>query len=137
MVRILLAFIGFWSFSAFAVPCDCEVRVHAPTTGPHNLLPVIIKRYTLEDYSSFAVKNQLACRQSCYNEFHRDMGTERLRALLLTYTQEQISNKTLGYNCTGLTTLKYPVRVRAKLSQWGIGNVIDQLEVVTHEEVCF
>jgi hypothetical protein len=36
-----------------------------------------------------------------------------------------------------MTTLKYPVRVKAKLAQNGLGNVADVVEVIGHEEVCF
>lgn len=122
---------------AFAIPCDCEVRVHTPLTASHRIDPVIIKTYTLEEYSSFSRKNVGQCRQTCLEEFQNDMSAERLSALLITYGQELIEKRTVGFNCTGLTTLKFPVRVRAKLGGRGLGNVADLVQVVSHEQVCF
>jgi len=65
------------------------------------------------------------------------MPGDRLRALLLTYTQGLIAERAVGFNCTGLTTLKYPVRVKASLGKLGLGNVSDTIEIVNHEELCF
>ena len=65
------------------------------------------------------------------------MSTERLNALLVTLSKEFIDERVVGYNCTGLTTLKYPVRVKAKLGDMSLGNVEDLTQVVSHEEVCF
>lgn len=137
MVKFLLSLIGFWSLAAFAVPCDCEVRVHSPLTGSYRMEPVSIKTYQLEEYSSFAPKSVQKCRQSCLEEYQKDMPSERLSALLITYSMQLIDQKALGYNCTGLTTLKYPVRVKAKLADRPIGNVSDIVQVINHEEVCF
>jgi hypothetical protein len=137
MYKFLLSLIGFWSFAVFAIPCDCEVRVHTPLTGSQQMSPVVIKKYELEEFSSFAPKNIRQCRESCLAEFQKDMSSERLNALLVTYSMQLIDQKVVGYNCTGLTTLKYPVRVKAKLAQNGLGNVADIIQVVSHEEICF
>jgi hypothetical protein len=137
MFKFLLSLIGFWSVAAFAIPCDCEVRVHSPMTGSYRMEPVVLKTYQLEEFSSFAAKNIQQCRQSCLEEFQKDMPATRLNALLLTYSMQLIEQKALGFNCTGLTTLKYPVRVKAKLAQTGLGNVADTVRVINHEEICF
>lgn len=137
MIKFLLSLIGFWSFAAFAIPCDCEVRVHSPLTGSHRMEPVVIKNYELEEFSSFHPKNIKMCQQSCLEEFNKDMPASRLNALLITYSMQLIEQKAVGYNCTGLTTLKYPVRVRAKLASKGLGNVADIVQVINHEEICF
>jgi len=137
MFKAIWALFGFWSLTALAIPCDCEVRVHTPTTGSHQIDPIIIKTYTLEDYSNYARRNINQCRQTCLEEFQKDMPADRLSALLVTYSQELIGKKQVGYNCTGLTTLKFPIRVKAKLGNQGLGNVADLVQVVSHEEVCF
>lgn len=137
MFKFILSLSIFWSFAVFAIPCDCEVKVHAPLTGSYQQSPTILKTYELEEFSSFAPKNIQQCRQSCLEEFQKDMSSSRLNALLVTYSMELIDQKVLGYNCTGLTTLKYPVRVRAKLAHRGLGNVADIVQVVSHEEICF
>ena len=137
MFRLLLSLIGFWSFAAFAVPCDCEVRVHSPLTGPHKMEPVVIKTYQLEEFSNFSIKNVQQCRTLCLEAYEKDIPADRLSALLVTYSMQLIEQKAVGYNCTGLTTLKYPVRVKARLGAKGLGNVADVVQVISHEEVCF
>jgi hypothetical protein len=137
MMKWILSLIGFWSFYALAIPCDCEVRVHSPLTGPTNLSVYTAKTYTLEGYSSFSPQNQRSCRASCLREFQQEMSLARLNAILVTYSQELIAQGQLGFNCTGLTTLKYPVRVRALLGQEGLGNVWDAVQIINHEEICF
>lgn len=137
MVKLILSLIGFWSFAAFAIPCDCEVRVHSPLTGSYKMPPTVIKTYQLEEFSSYAPKNIRQCRESCLSHFQNDMPASRLNALLVTYSMQLIDQKVLGYNCTGLTNLKYPVRVKAKMANNGLGNVADLVQVISHEEVCF
>lgn len=128
---------GLWSASALAIPCDCEVRVFAPLTASHQMAPTVIKTFQLEEFSSYVRKNIHQCQQSCLETFQKDMPAERLNALLITHSMDLIEQGSLGYNCTGLTTLKYPVRVRAKLGESGLGNVADLLQVISHEQVCF
>lgn len=137
-MKLILAVILFVvSAPVFAINCDCEVRVYGPTTASHQIAPNSMKVYELEEFSSYSVKNQNACRNSCLSEFEKDMNAERLNALLLLYTQNLIQEKVLGYNCTGLTTVKYPVRVKASLGRVGLGNVADFMQVITYEEPCF
>lgn len=137
MRKFIFAFLMLVPVFAFAVDCDCEVIVYSPLTGPHKMAPNSLKTYELESFSNYAQKNQLQCRSSCLEQFQKDMPTTRLNALLLTYSQRLIDEGALGFNCTGLTTLKYPVRVRATLGKVGLGNVVDQIYVVNHEEACF
>lgn len=125
------------SAKAFAIGCDCEVRVYSPTTGSHRMVPNTLKIYELEEFSSYSKNNQRQCRKLCLEQFEKDMPQARLNALLLTYSQSLISEKAIGFNCTGLTTLKYPVRVKASLGELGLGNVADMVQVVSHEELCF
>lgn len=122
---------------AFAIGCDCEVRIYSPMTGSHQMQPNNLKSYQLEEYNAYSVKNQNECRNKCLEKFQEDMPVDRLHALLLSYSQELISQKAVGFNCTGLTTLKYPVRVKALLGPYGLGNVVDMIHVVSHEEICF
>lgn len=136
-MKLILLSLLIFTAEAFAIGCDCEVRVSPPTTASHELASTNLKTYELEEYSSYSVKNQNSCRNKCLKEFEKDMPTERLNALLLTYGETLIQERALGHNCTGLTTVKFPVRVKAKLGQLGLGNVVDIVQVVTHEEQCF
>lgn len=132
-----LVFILIMSANAWAVECDCEVRVHSPMTGSHQMPPIVIKKYELESFPSITKSSINKCRTLCQKEFQADMPSERLSALLITHSMQLIENKAVGYNCTGLTTLKYPVRVKALLGSQGLGNVEDIIQVINHEEVCF
>ena len=137
MKLLVFFFATIWALGAMAIPCDCEVRVHSPLTGSHQMPTSIIKTFELEEFSNYNQKNIQRCQRSCLEAFQKDMPAERLSALLVTHSMQLIEQGVLGFNCTGLTTLKYPVRVRAKLGEKGLGNVADLLQVVSHEEVCF
>lgn len=137
MKLILSSILFVMSASAFAIGCDCEVRIYSPITGSHKMTPNTFKVYELEEFSSYRVKNQLACRESCLKKFEEDMPSDRMNALLMSYAQSLINERGVGYNCTGLTTLKFPVRVKASLGKLGLGNVSDTVRVINHEELCF
>lgn len=126
-----------FSFSAYAINCDCDIRIHSPIGAPLKIEPIILKTLKVESFSSYSYKNQIQCRNSCLEEFQSEMPVQRLKALLQSYSQELISQGRIGYNCTGLTVLKFPVRVRARLANLGLGNVSDIIETVAHEEICF
>jgi hypothetical protein len=137
MKYVFVSVLTLFAMNAFAINCDCEVQVYSPMTGSHQAGPDRLKIYELEEYSSYSKANQLACKKVCLEKFQKDMPGDRLRALLLTYTQGLIAERAVGFNCTGLTTLKYPVRVKASLGKLGLGNVSDTIEIVNHEELCF
>jgi hypothetical protein len=137
MKILFLSVLTLFTMNAFAINCDCEVQVYAPLTGSLQPTPDRLKIYELEEYSSYSKANQVACKKVCLEKFQKDMPGDRLRAILLTYTQGLIAERGVGFNCTGLTTLKYPVRVKATLGKLGLGNVSDSIEIVNHEELCF
>jgi hypothetical protein len=123
--------------NALAVTCDCDIRIHSPIGSSLEIGPIFLKTLKVESFSSYSVKNQWKCRQSCLEEFQAEMPNKKLKSFLKTYTQELISQGRVGYNCTGLTVLKFPVRVRARLANYGLGNILDQVETLAHEEICF
>lgn len=123
--------------AAFSASCDCDLLVLSPMTGSHQMPPATLKTYQLENYATSSASSQEKCRNSCLKEFQKDMTVNRLKALLLVYSQRLIDEKMVGYNCTGLTTFQYPVVVKAYLGRMSLGNVHQSLEVVTHEEACF
>lgn len=137
MRPLLFLILSLLSTTAFAIPCDCDVVVYSPLTGTRYLEPNTLKTYELEEFSAYTSKAMIECRQYCEKEFYRDMPYNRLTALLLTYSERLIEKGVLGHNCTGLTTLKYPVRVKAVLGRVGLGNVVDLIHTVNHEQVCF
>lgn len=137
MLKMLFSLIGLWSFSVFGLSCDCEVKIYSPINGPHRLPVNYLKTYQLEEFATYSAKNQEICRNSCLKQYQDDMPSEKLNSYLLSYSQTLMNEGVIGYNCTGLTTLKYPVRVRAKLGSKGLGNVVDIIQVISFEESCF
>lgn len=127
----------FLALDAFAIGCDCEVRVYSPFTGSHRMEPNSFRTFELEEFSTYSRRNQRLCRESCEARFEQEMPSQRLKALLVIYAQSLIDAGAVGYNCTGLTTLKFPVRVKASLGRMSLGNVADLVEVVSHEQICF
>ena len=137
-MRIFLFLIlSLYSVSTFAISCDCDVWVFSPMTGSHQMAPATIKTYQLESYASRSAKAQASCQNSCLSTFSEDMKDNRLKSLLLLYTQRLIEQRALGFTCTGLSTYQYPVVVKARLGTLSLGNVHRSLEVITHEEACF
>lgn len=137
MRLLLFLLFTFSAASVWAIPCDCQVMVYSPMTGSHKFPATTLRTYELEDYARTTRKNQQSCRQSCLEKFERDMPADRLTALLMNHSARLIERRVVGYNCTGLTTLKYPVRVKAQLGNISLGNVVDIIQVVNHEELCF
>lgn len=136
-MKLILVLLILLSGNALAIKCDCEVRVYSPMSGSHQMDWTPLKTYTLETHDNYRVYNQVRCRDMCQKTFEEDLPTERMRALLLLHSARIIREGLQGYNCTGLTTLKYPVRVKASLGRLNLGAVVDQMYVVNHEEECF
>ncbi|MFP5385294.1 MAG: hypothetical protein ACLGHN_04405 [Bacteriovoracia bacterium] len=137
-MRFVIALIfTLLSVKAFAIGCDCEVRVYSPISASHKLPASSLKIYELEEFNSYSPRNHKVCKKSCLDTFMEDMSSDRLSALLLAHTQVLIKEGVLGYNCTGQTVVKYPVRVKANLGKMGLGNVVDLVQIVTHVEDCF
>lgn len=137
MRAILIIFLSLYSVGTFAISCDCDLMVFSPMTGSHQLPPATLKTYQLENYASKSKSAQNRCQKSCLKAFSEDMKGGRLKSLLHLYTQRLTSEGAVGFNCTGLTTLQYPVVVKARLGSLSLGNVHRSMEVITHEEACF
>lgn len=119
-----------------AIGCDCQVMAFSPITGSLAPSPHVIETYQLESFSKNTERSQMLCRESCQRIFQKEMPIERLDLALRTFSKNLISERAIGYNCTGLTTLKFPVRVKASLGKTGLGNVEDFIQVVSLEETC-
>lgn len=137
MRSIVLIFLLALSTSSFALECDCSVSIHSPLTGSLKLEPLNLRQYELQSFDTYSVRNQLECRRLCVAKFEEDLPSEKLSRILREHSQDLIRSRVLGFNCTGLTTLKYPIRVKAQLGQLRLGNVSDQIHVINHEEICF
>jgi hypothetical protein len=123
--------------SAYAYRCTCNVNVSHPLTASQTMKTATMRTYTMSTYDSMNEANVDACRNECVQQFRRDLPPDELTPILVELSKQLIDQKVVGYNCTGLTSFKYPVRVKAKFGRRSLGNVADQIEVVTYEQVCF
>lgn len=106
-------------------------------TGPYKMEAYTLKVFELDDFSTYSIKNQRTCKKMCEKEFEESLPVAKLKAELLKFTETLIQERSVGYNCTGLTTLKYPVRVKASLGDMGLGNVADTIQVINYDKPCF
>lgn len=137
MRLLLFLWLGLYSGSILALSCDCDLLVFSPMTGSHKMPAATLKTYELENYATKSVASQNSCKKSCLDTFTQDMKGGRLKSLLTVYAQRLVTDGAVGFNCTGLTTLQFPVVVKANLGNMSMGNVYRSMEVITHEEACF
>jgi hypothetical protein len=135
-MKLIFFFIFLIPLSAYSIQCDCEVRIYGPLTGPQTLGIKILKVFELEEFNRHSLSNHDLCRESCVKTFEKEVTSKRLKFELLNYSQELIEKNIIGYNCSGLTTLKFPIRTKAFLGGKGLGNVSDFIEVVSFEKAC-
>ena len=120
-----------------AIDCDCFVSVFSPLTGSLAETPHILEKYRLESFSRNTQRAQVLCRESCLEKFHQELPSERLDEILKDYSKDLIRKRVVGYNCTGPTTFKFPIRVKASLGKAGLGNVENFIQVTRIEKSCF
>ena len=121
----------FLIFSVHAYDCDCSVFVYPSQTGSHDLGIHQIERYRLQTFSRLSHHHFKLCRKSCADEFYEKMGEDKLNLILIDHSQQLILDKKIGYNCSGASNFKYPIRVKASLGGFNIGNVVDIIKVVS------
>lgn len=134
----IIAFsITLLSVNGFAFYCDCRLLIFSPLTGSHRLDSVEYKSYTLETFSKINDNTKNACRLSCSEKFNANFKSDDFYSIVYRHAEELIQSGAIGYNCTGQTTLKFPVKIKASLGHVPLGNVADFIQVVTYEKSCF
>ena len=135
-INLLILCLAF-PLKLFAIGCDCQVMALSPLTGSLAPSPHVLESYKLESFSKNTERSQVLCRESCLRKFQGEMSNQRLQQALLLLSKNLVNERAIGYSCTGLTTLKFPVRVKASLGRTGLGNVEDFIKVINFEESCF
>jgi hypothetical protein len=123
--------------AALALPCVCEVRFHTPLTASHEIPPHLYYSFEADEFPSVSLKHVNLCREVCKSSFHQKIPAERLQAGVTNYGQFLVEQNLVGHNCTGFTTLKFPIKVRAFLGPYGLGNVVNLSQVINYERICF
>jgi len=137
MSFLFLIVMMLWSSQILAIHCDCEVYVSPPTSGPHSIPVKKLTVFEIHEFSTYSKKSQLSCRSLCGQEVEENLSSSDLTRQLKDYSANLVENNLIGYSCTGFTTLKYPIKVKAVLGKKGLGSVADFIQVVNYSHNCF
>lgn len=137
MKFILSAFLFMVSLPALSYTCECRVEFYPPLTGSHSI-PIESKIF--EEGREFGKINKYsyqACYEDCKNAAVEKFPYTQLQQVAYQQSVKLIQNDQVGYNCTGPTTFKYPVRFKAFLGPVSLGNVRQEMIIVHHDQKCF
>ncbi len=134
---LFLIFTMLWSSQILAIHCDCEVYVLPPTSGSHSIPIKKLAVFEIDEFSSYSTKSQFSCRNFCRQEVEEKLSSSDLTKKLNDYSAYLAEKSLIGYSCSGLTTLKYPIKVKAVLGKKGLGSVADFIQVVNYSQNCF
>ncbi len=137
MKGILLAYLILISPNILAFNCDCELIAYHPLTSSYKVEPKVIKKFEIEAFGSFSKKNIESCRKLCSEEFEDKVSPKILNRMLIEYSSRLVEEGLLGYSCTSLTQIKYPLRVKAYLGGKSIGISSDFVQVIHSDQKCF
>ncbi len=125
------------SFSGQAnVFCHCEVRVANPLPGLTKPEAKLLSQFKASYQGDFALESQKQCLIDCRENVWSRYPTATLDEMLRPWLIQLLDQQVVGKNCTGETTLKIPLRVRARLNQHAIGNALDIIHITHIKRSC-
>ncbi|MBY0516754.1 MAG: hypothetical protein K2P81_07595 [Bacteriovoracaceae bacterium] len=136
-MRYLSVLLLMFSLNSWANYCRCEVFAIAPLASSSNLGPFPLGEFKTSYYGSLDAESQTACRAECQQVAMKDYDAKFLRELLDPIAQSLILDKRVGYNCTGLTDFKFPIRVRARIGDTSLGLAHQSMLFLHHKKNCF
>ena len=137
MKIILLLSLLISSHAALAYTCQCVIEVYPPVTASH-AIPLESKIYDEgREFGKLSKVTYQACLMDCRESAHNDYSYPQLQQIVQKQTVKLIEKAKIGHNCTGQTTLKYPVRFKANLGPIALGNIREEMVIIQHEEQCF
>jgi len=108
-----------------------------PLTGSQSIGPLAVGDFKTSYYGNLALDSQNACRKECRLGAMEDYSPSVLREQLLPWTDQLVANKLAGYNCTGPTDFKIPVRVRANIGTVSLGWAHETMVFIHRQRSCF
>lgn len=133
----LLVFLFMMNSMALAYTCQCSIEVYPPTTGSHSI-PLESKVFDVgREFGRINKYSYQACYSDCKAASTEKFPYPQLQQVAYQQSVKLIQNDEVGYNCTGPTTFKYPVRFKATLGPIPLGNVRQEMVIVHHEQKCF
>ncbi|MFP5458769.1 MAG: hypothetical protein ACLGG7_08555 [Bacteriovoracia bacterium] len=122
---------------AYADYCQCEVFATSPLSVSNDVDPYPVGEIRGSYFGKFDAESQRTCRQECQTEAMREYDAAYLREKLTPWVRELVSNGVAGYNCTGSTDFKIPVRVRARIGKFSLGLAHESMVFLSYNRSCF
>lgn len=136
-MKWLLFLTMFTVLPAWATTCNCEVFAVAPLTASQQVDPFPIGKYKTNYYGDYKAESLTACRKDCRLRAMEDYDANTLEERLAPWTDRLVANGLAGYNCTGPTDFKIPVRVRALMGKVSLGLTHETMVFIHRERSCF
>ncbi len=121
---------------AGATTCNCEIFAVSPLTASRSTDTLTVGKFTTNYYGDYKLESQDSCRKDCRLKAMSDYHATALREQLLPWTDRLVANGLAGYNCTGPTDFKIPVRVRARMGKVSLGLAHETMVFVHRERSC-
>jgi hypothetical protein len=115
--------------------CRCDLVSGHPMEGMST--PRFIKSYDGRYYGLPTPKAKAECIDECRSAFETKVDEYYLKEELRATGESLTYNREVGVNCTGPTTMKFPVQMKAYLGESSIGISHSSIHVVHFEKICF
>jgi hypothetical protein len=126
-----------WSSQVLADYCQCEVFAVAPLSVSKKVGSYSVGEFKTSYFGKYDAEAQKSCRSECQKESMREYDANFLREKLTPWMTQLIAGGAAGYNCTGLTDYKIPVRVSAKIGDYSLGLVHQSMVFLHYNRSCF
>jgi hypothetical protein len=133
-MKLIIIFIIYSSLS-FALDCKCNLLSGHPLEG--KVTSYYIQTFSGKYYGLPTPRAKLECLSDCQNIFETKVDEYYLKQELRDIGEKLAYEGQLGFNCTGATTLKFPVQVRAYLGESSLGISHTSFHNIHMEKVCF
>ncbi len=120
---------------AWALECACEVYAFPPLTASHRIPPHLVGDVD----AGVQEDNQLdptLCRTRCQELSRNEYDATMLKERIAPWVDQLAADGTVGRNCTGPTTFKVPVRVRARLGAATLGIAREDMVFLHRQIAC-
>mgnify|MGYP003390277214 CR=1 FL=1 len=126
-----------FSVSAWASYCQCELYAVHPISASNKTEIHTIDRMQGKYYGIVNAATARECRQDCAALTQQEYTEEVLQEKLTPWVDELVNSGLAGYNCTGPTSFKVPVRVRATLQSRSLGIARQSMVFIHRNRSCF
>jgi hypothetical protein len=122
---------------AWSSTCECHLNAFSPIHGNTFSYKDKVMTFIGNYHGAINVKSVHGCRQECVEMMRDKVDSDDLLVELKLRAQKMVDEETIGYNCTGTTTFKFPIEMRAYIGDRSLGSTYKSLEIVHVEKKCF